>query len=760
MIIPERSAAAPVQIILGNVEDDEVIFQRCLLLTGRCENLADDASDPSSTYILVRTLSSEGAELFPDQTWPLARGYFKALLFLSPGENTISLTLHTSSGVLSTTTLTLTYFPPLHAPPLQLAILVASDSPLLIDCPSTKSAGLCNAHSDLAAAIAKFRMTAYMWQAMTAEDMRQKGLGRRSFHLEEEWLPDTVSRTFVNKAAHGDLASREGGGVMRSTAKVNLVTATQTVRELRDPDVAQQNENGTRRDQLHSWFTDALAQAGGSLGLDARPVVAGLILDSHYDANSGLILAHAALGCRNDNGISLGVFGSHLTYSWPRFLEEVVPSLTDGRAPGTGVGNDAGDCLSMWEACCVGQGAFLHEAGHAFGSPHRSGIMERGYPVHWARNFLSSTSPSQARNEPGIPVVTADTPNDARWHILDALSFKYHMHFRQPMDPLYDSSVLSKMPDVKVMYANTGPYLQMSCEPLGLAIVEFQGTETLSDWKNPCKSCDWQLHELESMWSRDQALNVRVVGMNGVEKTLSNVWQLFPTGAVKVTGTDVLIGKASVASQELATRDDIPLWRWAVLFKQRTSSGGRRSLPNWAARNSVTDELVVSATSIDCRVGALLDGAVVGFQDGHKVPCGPRWDRDGHQHHFGGHRSEERSFAATTNITMIEVSAANGGLDALRVHSSDGQTWGCLSEQEQSETTSLEAGPPDRIIGFFGCNEYSNGSYFRTMEFGILTLNKDVDIPDQAFDMEELRNTDGGCGERPNGDHEDGNEWV
>lgn len=82
-------------------------------------------------------------------------------------------------------------------------------SPLLIDCPPHKGGGISSAHADVDAAIAKFRMTAYMWQAMTAEDMRMKGLGRRSFRLDEEWTVDTVSREFSN-ASHTDSLHAEG----------------------------------------------------------------------------------------------------------------------------------------------------------------------------------------------------------------------------------------------------------------------------------------------------------------------------------------------------------------------------------------------------------------------------------------------------------------------------------------------------------------------------------------------------------------------
>lgn len=82
--------------------------------------------------------------------------------------------------------------------------MIAKDSPLLIDCPPQKRGGISSAHSDLDAAINKFRMTAYMWQALTAEDLRVKGLDRRSFRLEEEW-------TMV----HGDSESRIHTGLVR-----------------------------------------------------------------------------------------------------------------------------------------------------------------------------------------------------------------------------------------------------------------------------------------------------------------------------------------------------------------------------------------------------------------------------------------------------------------------------------------------------------------------------------------------------------------
>ena len=72
--------------------------------------------------------------------------------------------------------------------------MIAKDSPLLVDYPPARFGDSSSTPSGLDAAIAKFRMTAYMWQALTAEDLRAKHLGRRSFRLEEEWATDTLSQ--------------------------------------------------------------------------------------------------------------------------------------------------------------------------------------------------------------------------------------------------------------------------------------------------------------------------------------------------------------------------------------------------------------------------------------------------------------------------------------------------------------------------------------------------------------------------------------
>ncbi len=72
-------------ISLTNIEDGEEVYQRCLLISGRC----DDALPED--FIEVDTKNEAGDPSFPEQRWPVCQGWFKVLVMLSPGANAISL---------------------------------------------------------------------------------------------------------------------------------------------------------------------------------------------------------------------------------------------------------------------------------------------------------------------------------------------------------------------------------------------------------------------------------------------------------------------------------------------------------------------------------------------------------------------------------------------------------------------------------------------------------------------------------------------
>lgn len=72
---------------LDNVQDGEVVYQRCVLVTGRCEA----SSQKRDAHVRIETQDDAGRALFPEQQWPMCNGWFKALLILTPGENIINI---------------------------------------------------------------------------------------------------------------------------------------------------------------------------------------------------------------------------------------------------------------------------------------------------------------------------------------------------------------------------------------------------------------------------------------------------------------------------------------------------------------------------------------------------------------------------------------------------------------------------------------------------------------------------------------------
>ena len=318
--------------------------------------------------------------------------------------------IHAIFIILTKKQISVRYTPLLQTPPLYLAIMIAKDSPLLIDCPPARPGDSPSTPSSLDAAIAKFRVTAYMWQALTAEDLCAKRLGRRSFRLEEEWTTDTLNQLSLHSPA------------MSSAPKIHLIRTGKTVAELRDT---------RNKDDLHAISTAALHAHGAPFTTQATSVVAGLILDAHYDAtNSKLILAHAALGTHDPAGVSLGIFGSHLTYTWPRFPDEVPDCLLDDIPVGDTVANDNGECGTLWQACAVGQGDFLREVGHAFGALEQEGIMRRGHLQDWPKALLGcARTPGN-----GLEPVTPETRHDCEWDELDAVRLRALRHFWMPGD--------------------------------------------------------------------------------------------------------------------------------------------------------------------------------------------------------------------------------------------------------------------------------------------------------------------------------------
>jgi len=342
---------------------------------------------------------------------------------LTPGPNRLrlefmspKLAARDSSSVPHASSILINYLPIVNAPPLQLVILLAKDSPETFDAVPER---VQREGNGLETAIRKFRMAAYLWQAFTGEQMHRNGFGRRCFRFEEEWQT-------------GTLTSRDREtGQMRNEAKVHIVRTEKTVAELRDLEVAQQYEKAQRNGDLFTFAMDAVKAHFKPLP-GQKQHVSVLLLDTHWDKQAKTIRGHAALG-GGGGEIQLAIFGSHCLQSYPSSIEEVVPALSDCTRTNTDyVANDCNAAGSNWEAANIGIGAHLHETGHLLGCPHQEYGIMCADAVNFNRTFLTREPYSTRTKEQGMRLVLPK--DEIRWHRLDALRFRTHPCFRLQCD--------------------------------------------------------------------------------------------------------------------------------------------------------------------------------------------------------------------------------------------------------------------------------------------------------------------------------------
>lgn len=770
-------------LVFENVQDDETIhqvctcqrssrsclihrMQRCVIIKAHYSPIAN-----SPSIVTIHQKTATGDEAYPPQTWPVAEGQVKIIAMLAPGLNMLH--INPNSDATQVNKLTLFYAPLLRQPPLHLAIMVAKDSDLEIDYePSKTRPGLDN-KSLVDTAINRFRMTAYMWQAMIAEDMRVKGLGRRSFRLDEDWGIDTTSARFINALRQADIWE---AGAARLTAKVHVITSDHTMAEIKNPKIAQDNPLGKNKRRLHDWFAEALQASGlGIFTSSARPIVAGLIIDSEWIEESMFVQGHTAMGSHNATGTSLCVMGSHLVYSWPEHLEEINSFLVDASGPDFGfVSIPDTDTVTMWEICSVGQTNFLHQLGHAFGAFHTTGIMKGDCAQHWPRHFVARTAIDRVTGEEGI-VVDAKTANEATFDIKDLLAFSHLPHFwmpgdRRPLDPRLSRYTMPSVraEEIENEDGDVETHIVAS-SPANIVRVlwndEASETPSLSHQLSEANIPIWQV---EQAFSRDMPVRFAVLAGNGKERIVPNIWDLVTEpSTLRIPGSDVVLHRQSVMCQDLeqglAHMEIATLWRWATLLSKPMEHG-----------------TIVRANEINIRVGCNLLGLYVRFEDGIRVNCGPRFhklmkttgarfENQKFKKHFGGHIHEDLMISPSHEVVRVEVGRDSKVLRGVKIHLSNGEVKGALCGGGRfeelcvlgmgltsfSSSTSIvfnriwltigSSEPPqgERVVGFYG-RSYFGKELDGMVEFGIITAPRDVELPVQVYDMPDVQNTDGG----------------
>lgn len=313
-------------------------------------NHENDSTVRYPVILLRGNLPLDRAELsvsVDDRNCPLVQKgkQFKSLVKLNKGENTIRLTTSESGP---SQTLRINYTPQTN--PYYVRMIWMTD-----DSGATQFATPTPDHDQDYAA--RLRTAATLMQTLTAERMHDIGLPRKTFRLERDAQGEVIVHTLRGTQSAEDYYAMPDQRWWRHTFR---------------------------------WLNDDHPDSF------AKNIV--LAAYTRKDPETGKMKAHTALG-----GGNLGLFGSASVFSWPRSLDEVIPTFQDDSRFDTRlVHNDSVGRNTIWGLASTTLGATLHEMGHTFGLPHCTdpiGMMTRGFD-HFNRVFTLEAPASDRRPAP------------------------------------------------------------------------------------------------------------------------------------------------------------------------------------------------------------------------------------------------------------------------------------------------------------------------------------------------------------------------
>lgn len=581
-----------VQLYELNMTDAPQVHQQVLLVFGQ---VGEANHKPLDGTITVNHHQGR----FPSTCWPVHDAYFKALVHLEPGWNRIRLDftspkVSTGNGAspVHASFININYLPLTQSPPLQLAIILGADSPGTYDAPPER---IQREGNGLELATKKFRMSAYLWQAFTGEQMNRYGFGRRCFRFEDSWEPGTLSYQDWGTNQH------------RTQAKVHIIRSRRTVAEIQDLHRAQQYSSATKSGELFDFALEACRDhfrpAAGQ-----KHYISCLFLDTHWDAHEKTIRGHAALG-GGAGELQIGIFGSHALHSYPSSIEEVFQAFQDcTRTDTTFVANDCNESGSNWEAANIGIGAHLHETGHLFGCPHQeSGIMLRDY-VTFNRTFSCREPYSTRTRSPGQRLVLPS--DECKWHRLDVLRFRFHPCFRIPID----SPNMSDDGSVQVWTVDSGQGGVIATSKSGIAWIELypEGDDVCHTWR--------EYPEAENQYPRQIPLDetaLRALLPKEKQKSKLKI-EVFSAGG----NSHVIEDFSQLANQKLA-RVKLPDGRWGY----RSSKLGYSQMEGSEPQEVILESAFIQTKLLLCvRVhhGNAVDGLEFIYEDSTSQLFGKR----------------------------------------------------------------------------------------------------------------------------------------
>ncbi|KAK6462221.1 zinc metallo proteinase [Scheffersomyces coipomensis] len=433
--------------ITFNYSNGEIVSSPTVIVSGKTSTNVNGG---------IVSFTNNANKVFPPQHFEInAQGNFKALLHVSPNEvNNFSVEVAENGKVsplgyaeydgsepkiIDKGTLSLTFNPLPQNKPVHLCLIVGKDSPGTYDMPKYRLDR--GERNDLDSAIKKLKVGGRLMQAFTQEEFRNVGLSNRSFQFVEETVDS--QRIFgydvISPTAHQEV-------------KVHVLRSPKTVVELRDPNIAQQNPNAKDNGGLFSHALELIKNTPELFdkvnGLGTSIQCACIYLDSTWDRGNKLILTHAALGGGHQD-IKLAIFGSHGLHSWPVNFPRVAPSFLDvTKLSINEVANDCNQCGTSWECLNITLGAFMHEIGHLFGSPHQvNGVMLRDY-IWFNRSFMTRELQCLRTGSGGATVdLQGKWPTVCHWNLLDLIRYLYHDSFSLPIDSFDKLFATTQLPN-------------------------------------------------------------------------------------------------------------------------------------------------------------------------------------------------------------------------------------------------------------------------------------------------------------------------
>lgn len=506
-----------------NYLSNDLTYSPCIIVHGKVNN----SSDKEITVTNVNTAITSVFEI--------NFGFFKATIELVPGTNPLIFTTN-SNHILN---FALNFTPLTSNKPIHLCLLVAKDSPLKYDTNDIKEANL-SGETHLNLAIQKLQIAGRLAQAYTNEQMYRNGYSQRTMQFVEEF---STSKLY-----------RQNSDFSRSNIKIHILRSSYTTKEIQNPDIAQQNQNGKNRGKLFEIAIEEINKYDNGKLIknysSSNPIQAAVIfMDTKYDSKNNLILGHAALGGGNDI-VKLAIFGSHGLYCWPSYFEDLSAiMLNNNRVVDNGlpVSNDNGEAGTVFETFSTTLGAFIHEIGHSLSLPHRTyGVMLRDYTV-LHRSFMSREVTGRGNNYSQNKFIAnrAFVPNDeCPWHPLDLVRFRFHECFKIPNDtqPLSKCSTTCQL-------SRDRKCLQIQNKTGGVYAVEIQdlrtGDHLSKGWhiyQEPVRgliSLDIERDILKQANLDIQNTGIEIYGVNSSKITIDNLKTYIEDAFITVQGVQV-----------------------------------------------------------------------------------------------------------------------------------------------------------------------------------------------------------------------------